>query len=86
MKEKRKIYSELPNGEKKEYDVILTFKNEDNQKDYVIYTDNERDEENKLKIYASIYNADTLEYIGIPEDNKEWEQINKLLDQVIMPE
>ncbi len=80
---KNKISTVLKNGEKKEYDVILTFKNDKNNKDYVVYTDNEIDSENKLRIYASIYNPLTNEFIGVPESKEEWYDIYKLLDEVI---
>ena len=30
----------VKDGKQVEYDVVLTFKNEDNQKDYIVYTDN----------------------------------------------
>ena len=56
----KKISTILPNGMKQEFDVILTFKNENTQKDYVVYTDNSIDENNKLRLYASIYDPLTL--------------------------
>ena len=79
----KKVYTEI-NGVKKEFDVILTFKNENNGKDYIVYTDNSIDEENKLRIYASIYNPITNEFIGTPETKEEWDQIYKLLDKVLL--
>ncbi len=79
----KKVYTEI-NGLKKEFDVILTFKNENNGKDYIVYTDNSIDEENKLRIYASIYNPITNEFIGTPETKEEWDQIYKLLDKVLL--
>ena len=81
---KQKISAILKNGDKKEYDVILTFKNEKNNKDYVVYTDNSIDNENKLKIYAAIYNPLTNEFIGVPESKDEWYDIYRLLDKVML--
>ena len=81
---KQKISAILKNGDKKEYDVILTFKNEKNNKDYVVYTDNSIDNENKLKIYAAIYNPLTNEFIGVPESKDEWYDIYRLLDEVML--
>ena len=37
MNEKKKISTILANGTKVEYNVILTFKNHQNNKDYVIF-------------------------------------------------
>lgn len=81
--ERTKIYAEK-DGKKLEFDVILTFKNEVNNKDYIVYTDNGHDKKGKLKIYAAIYNPDTLEFIGVPQEKEEWDQIYKLLDKVIL--
>ena len=64
------------------YDVILTFHNDDNDKDYIIYTNNELDNNGKLKIYSSIYDAKTEKLLGNPKTAQEWEKINKLLDEV----
>ena len=79
-----KIFTVFNNGAKMEYDVILTFKSEVTGKDYVVYTDNSYDEKNKLRIYAAIYNPLTNEYIGPVEEKKEWIEIGKLLDKVIL--
>ncbi|MBQ6494386.1 MAG: DUF1292 domain-containing protein [Bacilli bacterium] len=80
----KKISAILKNGEKKEYDVILTFKNDKNNKNYIVYTDNKIDNENKLKIYASIYNPLTNEFVGIVESKEEWYDIYRLLDKVML--
>ncbi len=82
--DKKKIFTILENGEKKEYDVILTFKNEKNEKDYVVYTDNTYDDDNKLKIYAAFYNPLTTEFLGYVEDKEEWKEIIQILDNVLM--
>lgn len=77
-----RIFTVTKDGENKSYDVILTFKSEDNGKDYVVYTDNTYDKENKLKIYAAIYNPITNEYIAPVESREEWTEIANLLDKV----
>ena len=81
---KKKIYTTTKEGKKIEYDVILTFKNEKNKKDYIVYTDNELDNQQKLKIYAAIYNPLTNEFIGVPESKEEWNEIYKVLDKVLL--
>lgn len=87
MKEIEKIKGTLPNGRVKEYDVILTFNNPKNDKDYVVYTDNTYDNENKLKIFAAIYNSDEAEpFIGYPATKEEWNDICQLLDAVMIGE
>ena len=46
------------NGEEKEYAILLTFDIESKNKSYVLYTDYTKDENNNLKIFASIYDKE----------------------------
>ena len=64
---KQKITTTLKDGSVIEYDVILTFKNDKNNKNYIVYTDNKIDKDNKLKIYAAIYNPLNNEFISVPK-------------------
>ena len=80
--DKRHIKGLDKDGNEVVYDVILTFHNDDNDKDYIVYTNNEIDEENKLKIYSSVYNPTTDELLGNPETKEEWDRIFSLLDEV----
>ena len=43
------------NGVKKDYDVLFTTHDEKNNNDYVIYTDNEVNENGDVKIYLGRY-------------------------------
>ena len=81
---KQKITTVLDDGKTLEYDVILTFKNEKNDKDYVVYTDNTVDSQNKLKIYAATYNPLTNEFISVPKSKEEWHEIYEVLDKVML--
>ncbi len=81
--ERKHIYEVLDDGTKKSYDVILTFHNDNNDKDYIVYTDNVYDEYNKLKIYASIYNSYDNSFLGHPNTDEEWDVINNLLKEVL---
>ena len=71
-------------GKKIEYDVILTFKNEITNKDYIVYTDNQIDNQNKLRIFAAIYNPLTNQFLEVPESKEEWNEIYRLLDKVLL--
>ena len=46
------------NGEEKEYSILVTFDIEIKNKSYVLYTDYSKDEEDNLKIFASIYDEE----------------------------
>ena len=76
--------SVMINGQAKEYDVILTFKNDINNKDYVVYTDNEYDNSDKLRIFAAVYNPLTNEFVSNVETQEEWSEIYKILDTVLI--
>ena len=80
----KKIYTTTKDGKKIEYDVILTFKNEITNKDYIVYTDNQIDNQNKLRIYAAIYNPLTNQFLEVPESKEEWNEIYRLLDKVLL--
>ena len=79
---KKYIFGTTKDGKIKGYNPILTFKNEKSGKDYIVYTDNEYDSANKLKIYAAIYNPLTNEFIANVETKEEWIEIARLLDKV----
>lgn len=65
------------------YDVLFTFQGEENLKNYIVYTDNSKDEEGNIVVYASIYhpeeNSPRLEAI---ETDKEWKVIETILNTI----
>ena len=85
-KQGKKIYTALKDGTKIEYDVLFTFTNDDNKKDYIVYTDNKYDQNNKLKVYAAVYNPNTYEFLEVPESQEEWNTIYEIMDKLIKNE
>lgn len=77
-----KIKGKLEDGTIKEYDVVLTCQNPNNNKNYVIYTDNTYDDEGKLKMYSAQYDEDG--FIGEPATKEEYEELYKVLDSVFI--
>ena len=69
------------NGQEVVYDVLFTFQSDETHKDYIVYTDNSRDEEGNIEVYASIYYPEDengrLEAI---ETEKEWKLIETILE------
>ena len=67
-------------GNEGEYDVLFTFESEETNKNYIVYTDNSKDEAGNIRVYASIYYPDEenspLEPI---ETDKEWQVIETIL-------
>lgn len=69
------------NGKEVVYDVLFTFESEETNKNYIVYTDNSRDENGNIEVYASIYDPDDpkgkLEAI---QSDKEWKIIETILN------
>lgn len=84
MNNLKKISTILSNGTKVEYTVILTFKNSQNNKHYVIYTDNTYDQNKKIRFYAATYDpTQTNPYLGEPTTKEEWAEITNIINKVI---
>lgn len=62
-------------------DVLFTFDSEETKKSYIVYTDNSRDEEGNIQVFASIYDPKQdnprLEPI---ETEQEWKIIETILN------
>ncbi len=69
------------NGQEVVYDVLFTFDSDETGKNYIVYTDNTRDELGNIEVYASIYHPEDgngrLEAI---ESEKEWKIIETILE------
>ena len=84
MKDLKKISTILSNGTKVEYNVILTFKSNITNKNYVIYTDNTLDQNKKLRFYAGVYDQNQANpYLGEPTTKEEWTEITNIINSVI---
>ena len=63
------------------YDVLFTFESDETGKNYIVYTDNTRDDIGNIQVYASIYNPENpkskLEAI---QTDKEWKVIETILE------
>ena len=71
----------LENGKKKECSIIFSF--EQNNKNYIVYTDNKVDADGFIKTYAGEYLKEDSEEKLIPvEDEKILAQIEKLLEKI----
>lgn len=84
MNNQLKISTTLQSGTKVEYDVILTFKNTISNKNYIVYTDNNYDQNNKLRIFAAMYDPKNNLFLGEPTTQEEWNNIISVLDSVIL--
>ena len=84
MNDLKKIFTILSNGTKVEYNVILTFKSNNTNKNYVVYTDNTYDQNKKLRFYAATYDPSLPSpYLGEPATKEEWTEITNIIDKVV---
>ena len=80
---KNMMVTTLPDGTKEEVEVLLAFKFNDNNSEYVIYTKNEVDDNGNVTIYISnvtrIANDITLSTVS---DDNEWTRIKNVLREL----
>jgi len=71
------------NGKDIECEVLFRFYEEEFQKNYLVYTDNTRDENGEVNIYISSYNpaANTAELEDI-KDDKELEILSDIIEEM----
>ena len=63
------------------YDVLFTFESEETGKNYIVYTDNQKDETGNIEVYASIYDPeDPQSKLEAIETEKEWKVIETILN------
>ncbi len=81
MNEKNTIKLRNEKGDEVVCDILFTFDNEETKKSYIVYTDNTKDENGKVRVYASIYNPNepNSELEDIKTD-KEWKVIDTILE------
>lgn len=70
-------------GSIEEVEVILAFEFKDTQKEYVIYTKNEKDENDNITVYVSHVDRSTGEpkLLGV-EDEEEWNRVKDVLREL----
>ena len=71
------------NGKEIECEVLFTFESEETKKNYMVYTDNTKDEQGNVKVYAAIYEPDKDETKLEPiTSDHEWAIIEKILEEL----
>ena len=67
-------------GEQVICDILFTFDNEETKKSYIVYTDNTKDENDRVRVYASIYDPKNLKSkLEDIKTEKEWKVIDTIL-------
>ncbi len=88
MDEEKKIMSiVLEDGSIDEVEVLISFKFTDTEKEYVIYTKNETDENGNITIYvASVDRKDADDpKLGSVDSEEDWIRIKNVLKELSKP-
>ena len=70
------------NGKKIKYEILATFHLVSTGKDYVVYTDNKKDDQGNTNTYALIYYPDDGSRFEEIKTKEELEAVNKLLEEL----
>ena len=70
-------------GTREEVNVVLAFEFKDNSKEYVVYTKNEKDENENVTVYVSNVDRSSGEakLLGI-DDEEEWNRVKDVLREL----
>ena len=80
MEEKNTFTVIGEDGKKIVCNVLFTFDSDETKKSYVVYTDNTKDQNGNIQVYASIYDPKDKEMKLTPiETEKEWKVIETIL-------
>ncbi len=87
VNEKQKMTIVNEDGSTEEVEVVVAFEFKDTKKEYLIYTKNERDENDNVTVYVS--NVDRSsgkpKLLGI-DDEEEWNKVKDVLRELSKPE
>jgi len=72
----RKVTITNPQGQKAIADIVTIFRLKDINKDYIVYTFNQKDDKNNVKDYVSRLRVENgIYYFDAIKDNEEWEKV-----------
>lgn len=70
-------------GKTIEYEILFTFDSEETKKSYIVFTDNNIDEDGSIITYAATYDKSGKELtLGDIKTESEWRIIENLLSQI----
>ena len=83
MEENKMIKIVDEDGSNEDVEVVFDFEFKDNQKEYVIYTKNERDDDNNITIYVSHVDRSSgnPKLLGV-DSEEEWNRIKDVLREL----
>lgn len=83
MKDKNQFTVINNEGREVVCDVLFTFDSDETRKSYIVYTDNTKDQNGNIQVYASIFNPEDENTELLPiETDKEWKVIETILSSL----
>ncbi len=83
MDKKNKFTVIDKNGKEVECEVLFTFDSEETGKNYIVYTDNTKDVNGNVRVFASIYDPSKEDSELLPiKSQKEWKIIETILESI----
>jgi len=66
-----------------EFEILFTFESDETHKNYMVYTDNTKDDDGNVRVYASVFvpDAEPLELLPV-ETEREWKIIETILESI----
>lgn len=70
-------------GKEINFEILFTFESNETKKNYMVYTDNTKDENGNVRVYASVFVPDKepLELLPV-ETEREWKIIETILESI----
>ena len=70
-------------GNEINFEILFTFESDETKKNYMVYTDNSKDENGNVRVYASVFvpDAEPLELLPV-ETEREWKIIETILESI----
>lgn len=70
-------------GKERTCEVLFTFESDETKKNYIVYTDNTKDHEGNIRVYASIYKQTSSNAELEPiESEREWKIVETILSSI----
>ena len=82
MKEKESVTNDVfvlegEDGVEKEYQKLFAFESSETNKNYIVYTDNTKDDSGNLRVYANVYEKNG-KVLGALETEEEWYTVESI--------
>lgn len=82
MKEKESVTNDVfvlegEDGVEKEYQKLFAFESSETNKNYIVYTDNTKDDSGNLRVYANVYEKNE-KVLGALETEEEWNTVESI--------